>query len=88
MDSNRLPFTAWRDANGRIQWEVDPKRLIPTEVWTAPLATQVFHVDPVNGNDSTGTGIGTYRFDFSAAVKTLTKAIQLAKPRRPRARSS
>ena len=77
-DSNRLPFTAWRDANGRIQWEVDPKRLIPTEVWTAPLATQVFHVDPISGNDSTGTGIGTYRFDFSTAVKTLTKAITLA----------
>lgn len=58
---------------------INPAALIPAAVWAAPLATQIFHVDPVNGSDTSGTGIGNYLGDFTTApVKTLTKAITLA----------
>jgi hypothetical protein len=58
---------------------INPASLLPAAVWAAPLATQVFHVDTVNGSDTTGTGIGNYFGDFSSSpVRTLSKAIILA----------
>lgn len=55
---------------------VSPRDWVPG-VFAAPLATGIFHVDPVSGNDTTGTGIGTVLGDFSVAVKSLSKAITL-----------
>lgn len=76
-DAAALPFTTLRQAGGRVFSLVDVRRAITTTVWAAPLATAIFHVDPVGGSDTTGTGIGTYRYDFSAAVRTPQKAVTL-----------
>lgn len=62
---------------GKYYPTCNPRAWIPG-IWTAPLATGIFHVSSVSGNDTTGTGIGTFIGDFSTAVKTISRAITLA----------
>jgi hypothetical protein len=51
--------------------------LIPAAVWGAPVASQIFHVDPVNGSNA-NTGLGAYYGDFTNAVKDVATAITKA----------
>lgn len=55
----------------------NPHALIPSGVWSAPVASRVFHVDPVNGSNS-NTGLGSYYGDFTNAVQDVATAITKA----------
>jgi len=57
----------------------NPASLMPSAMWVAARATNIFHVDPVNGNDA-NTGIGSYIGDFASAtaLKSLATAITKA----------
>lgn len=75
-DYGAWPFDV-ASVSGKASVRVNVRSWVSPTIWTAPRATCHFHVDPVNGSDTTGTGLGTYDGDWSAAVKSAGKALQL-----------
>lgn len=70
----QYPFRVFQNGPNSYNLQVTPRKWIPDTVWTST----VYHVDVATGNDTTGTGVGAFVGDFSAATKSPWRAVQLA----------